>query len=722
MIHWKEYDGYYKCTADTIYTCDTETSSYWILPDGRITGYDAKFSNEEYNEMVCGAVVYIWMLGINDDVIYGRDLHELPAALAKIREHAAEDIIVYIHNLAYDFQFFRNVFNFSEVFARTQRKPMYARAAGIEFRCSYMLTRLSLDSWGKQLNLEAKKMTGLLDYHVLRSPKTKLTADELKYCEFDIKTMYYGLRRYQMKYGSVKDIVLTQTGEVRKPVKQMFTKDNGYHFKITKLQPTTFEEYTRMKAAFWGGDTHANRRNACKKHKHVGSFDKTSDYPYQMCAEKYPMTRFMQCSTDLRFMKPDIYAYIIMLDLYGVKSKCCTTYISKSHTVLADAGWCVNLDKVYNRKTGERLIVPKRRKKLVCDNGRIIDAEHVVLTITEQDLPIIKACYEIREMKVSAVWRSRKEYLPKKYIEFILDLYEKKTQLKDEKDFEDLYMQSKQFLNSLFGMMVTDILMADIKFKDNTWLEVEDLTADQITDKLQEIHKKWYKNDLAYQWGIWVTAYARRELLEAVLYVGDDECYHDTDSVKMLHYWKYFDYFRMKDAEMDEKLKAMCDYYDIDFERTRPRKKNGKGAAVPLGHWNFEAVYREAVFEGAKKYCYNTASKDYTCYDYKKKKWVHVHNIHITVAGVPKAAAAELHHISEFHDGLEFDRETCGKKLLIYLDGNNACVELPDGYVVKDKYAVCMRNNGYTLGITDEYAAVIGVINDSKGIIRFNVA
>ena len=722
MIHWKEYQSYYKCTADTIYTCDTETSSYWIDPYGKVTGYDAKYSNEEFNAMACGAVVYIWMIGIDDDVIYGRELRELPAALAKIREHAADDIIVYVHNLAYDFQFFRNVFDFSEVFARTQRKPMYARASGIEFRCSFMLTRLSLDSWGKQMKLEAKKQTGLLDYHILRSPKTKLNNDELLYCEYDIKTMFYGLKRYKMKYGSVKDIVLTQTGEVRKPVKQMFQKDNGYHFKITHLQPNDFEEYKRMKAAFWGGDTHANRRNACKKHKHVGSFDKTSDYPYQMCAEKYPMTKFMQTSTDLRFLKPETYAYIIMLELVHVRSKRSTTYISKSHTVLADPGWKVNLDKIYDRKTGKLRKVPKKRKKLVCDNGRIIDAERVVLTITEQDLPIIKECYDYDEMIVSAVWRSRKDYLPKKYIEFILDLYEKKTQLKGEKDFEDLYMQSKQFLNSLFGMMVTDILMADIKFEDNTWCEVFDLTDKQIDDKLAELHEKWYRNDLAYQWGIWVTAYARRELLEAVLYVGDDECYHDTDSVKMLHYWKYFDYFKEKDAEMDLKLKAMCEYYDIDFERTRPRKDNGKGKAVPLGHWDFEAVYREAVFEGAKKYCYNLASRPYSCYDKKKKKWVQMHNIHITVAGVPKAAAAQLHHIKEFKDGLEFNRETCGKKLLVYLDGNNACVTLPDGYEVTDKYAVCMRNNGYTLGISDDYAFVIGVINDNKGIIRFNVA
>ena len=502
MIHWKEYQSYYKCTADTIYTCDTETSSYWINPYGKVTGYDAKYSNEEFNAMACGAVVYIWMIGIDDDVIYGRELRELPAALAKIREHAADDIIVYVHNLAYDFQFFRNVFDFTEVFARTQRKPMYARASGIEFRCSFMLTRLSLDSWGKQMKLEAKKQTGLLDYHILRSPKTKLNADELLYCEYDIKTMFYGLKRYKMKYGTVKDIVLTQTGEVRKPVKQMFQKDNGYHFKITHLQPNDFEEYKRMKAAFWGGDTHANRRNACKKHKHVGSFDKTSDYPYQMCAEKYPMTKFMQTSTDLRFLKPETYAYIIMLELVHVRSKRSTTYISKSHTVLADPGWKVNLDKIYDRKTGKLRKVPKKRKKLVVDNGRIIDAERVVLTITEQDLPIIKACYDYDEMIVTEVWRSRKDYLPKKYIEFILDLYEKKTQLKGEKDFEDLYMQSKQFLNSLFGMMVTDILMADIKFEDNTWCEVFDLTDKQIDDKLAELHEKWYRNDLAYQWGI----------------------------------------------------------------------------------------------------------------------------------------------------------------------------------------------------------------------------
>lgn len=722
MIHWKDYTGYYRCTSDTIFTCDTETSSYWILPDGRITGYKEEFTNEEYNNMPCGAVVYIWMIGIDDDVIYGRELRELPECIKMIREHVSEDIIIYVHNLAYDFQFFRNVFDFTDVFARTQRKPMYARAAGCEFRCSYMLTRLSLDSWGKQLNLEAKKQSGLLDYHVLRSPKTKLSEDELTYCEADIKTMYYGLRRYKMKYGSVKDIVLTQTGEVRKPVKQMFQKNNGYHFKITHLQPFDFEEYKRMKAAFWGGDTHANRRNACKKHKHVGSFDKTSDYPYQMCSEKFPMTRFMKTSTDLRFMKPDVYAYIIMLELIGVKSKCSTSYISKSHTALADPGWKVNLDKIYDTKTKKLRRIPKKRKKLVCDNGRIIDCERVVLAITEQDLDIIKRCYDIKEMKVIAVWRSRKDYLPKCYIEFILDLYEKKTQLKGEKDFLDLYMQSKQFLNSLFGMMVTDILMPDIGFKDNTWLEVADLTDKQIDDKLDELQKKWYRNDLAYQWGIWVTAYARRELLEAVLHVGDDECYHDTDSVKMLHYWKYFDYFKEKDAEMDAKLKAMCDYYDIDFERTRPRKDNGKGEAVPLGHWDFETVYREAKFEGAKKYCYNLASAPYECYDKKKKKFVHMHNIHITVAGVPKAAASQLRSIDEFKDGLEFNRETCGKKLLIYLDGNNACITLPDGYVVKDKYAVCMRNNGYTLGIKDEYATVIGAINDAKGIIRFNVA
>lgn len=681
MIYWKEYNDFEKCTSNDIYSFDCETSSYWITPAGDVTAYDASVPSEVYNEdYTAGACVYIWMFGINDTVLYGRELDELPKLLKKLRANILPEAmpIIFVHNLAYDFQFVRNVLDISDMFARQIRKPMKFLAAGFEWRCSYMLTRLSLDAWAKSLHIKGiKKQKGLLDYLTLRSPKTKLTEDELKYCEFDIICMYHGLKKFVEKYGAIEKIPLTQTGEVRKVVTDLYKKDNGHRWRMTDLQPKTVDEYKRLRAVFMGGDTHANRKNSCKTHRNVASFDKTSDYPYQCCAEKFPSTRFVKVSRNLDRIDPENYAYIIMARMWKVESKISSTYIPRSHTVAVRKG--------------------------TYDNGRIINAECVTMAMTEQDYWIIKQAYNIERWEVISVYRSRKKYLDKKYINYILDLYEYKTTLKGDPEQTDLYAQSKQFINSLYGLMVTDILMSDVKFENGQWMEPQKLTPEDVQGKLNKIQERWYKNSVAYQFGVWVTAYARRELWEMILCCGDDECYHDTDSVKMIHYQKYIDVFKAKDEIMDRKLRKMCEYYDIDFERTRPLKPNGKPA--PLGHWDFEAVYRQARFEGAKKYCYNFRNRD----------------IHITVAGVPKAAAAQLTNISQFRDGLVFDRETCGKKLVTYLDGCNPHCILPDGYKVRHSFAINMRNNSYKMGITEEYSVMVQEINEHKGILKYGI-
>lgn len=682
MIHWKQYNFRFM-NEDTIYTFDTETSSYWVKPDGSVTAYDPSISNDEYNnDLKAGAVVYIWMIGINDTVIYGRELDELPEALKQIVYHATGTPIIYIHNAGYDFQFLRSVLNIEEVFSRLIRKPMKFTANDCEFRCSYMLTRLSLETWGE--SLEYQKQVGKLDYLKLRSPLTPLTSDELMYCEYDLLVMYAGLKKFRERYEEIKNIPLTQTGEVRRPVRNMFKKNMGYLHKITDLQPKTVNEYKRLRAVFRGGETHANRKYSCQILHDLGSFDKTSDYPYQMCAEKFPMSRFVATSKDLRFIKADSYAYIIEIVLYNVKVKTSNTYISRSHCQAV--------------------------KKGKYDNGRIISAEKVATCITEQDWFTIKEMYDIESYEVVAVFRSRKQYLPKEFIEYILELYEYKTTLKDVEGKEELYMQSKQFLNSLFGMSVTDIILPDISYSMNDWIKKE-VTEEDVQNKLDDLQAHFFKNFLAYQWGVWVTAYARRELMRAVIYTDEDEAYHDTDSCKCLNWRKYkTEYFEKENQIMDEKLRKMCIFYGIDFEKTRPQKPDGTKA--PLGHWDFEGYYSSFKTLGAKKYAYiDLHNEDGTI---KKKN----KGIHVTVSGVPKKeAAALLPDLESFKEGFIFDREKCGRKLLTYLDGTNQQVKLPDGYIVHHAYAANMRNNSYTLGITDEYAAVIQEINDCKGIL-----
>ena len=706
MIYWKDYN-FTDLSPDTVFCFDTEATSFWIRGDGSITGYKAEITNEQYNAMAPGGIVYIWMFSINDTVLYSRYLSELPELLAKISEYSPIDHpVVYVHNLAYDFQFLRNVIHFKpeDVFARTRRKPMYARTpAGIEFRCSYMLTRLSLKAWGE--SLDVKKQSGLLNYDEIRTPLTPLSEAELKYCEYDLLVMYRGILKYMSKYGKIADIPLTQTGEVRKVVKKMYQKNNGYHFKVTGLQPKTYNEYKRLKAVFAGGETHANRLyvssqgefknpvtkkitkiNQDKILKNVGSFDKTSDYPYQMCAERFPMSRFVKTSNDLRFLKPETYAYIIELHLINVRCITNTTYIARSH--------CVSV------------------KNGVYDNGRLISADAVALCITELDYMTIDEMYTFTIDEVVAVYRSRKAYMSKQYIEYILELYEYKTTLKGDPSKVDLYAQSKQFINSLYGMEVTDIIMPDVGYNNNSWDDYKPLTADEIQQRLDTIQEKWWANNLAYQWGVWVTAYARRELMQAVLFCDAVECYHDTDSVKLLKWREYKYYFDFQNTIMDQKLKAMCNFYDIDFERTRPLKPNGKPA--PLGHWDFEGIYPKFKTLGAKKYAY---------YYMFEPDGVTIkpenYGMHVTIAGVPKKEGSEiLKDLRDLKEGFVFDREKCGKKLITYIDDVNPLVTFPDGYTVDQIHGVNLRNIEYTVSQTAEYAETIMQINEAKGFLK----
>lgn len=692
MTHWKMHNFKFM-NSDTIYTLDTETSSFWVKPDGTVTGYDKRISSKTYNDKFkAGAVCYIWMIGINDTVIYGRELDEIVECLESVVKHAEGTPIFYIHNAGYDFQFLRSVLTIENVFARTVRKPMYFEANNCIFRCSFMLTRLSLETWGE--SLEYQKQVGKLDYNKLRSPLTKLTADEMKYCEYDLLVMYAGLKKFLYKYESLEKIPLTQTGEVRKPVKDLFKGNISYMHKITDMQPRTVNEYKRLRAVFAGGETHANRINSCKIINDVGSFDKTSDYPYQMCSEKFPMSRFIATTKDLRFLQPDRFAYIIEIVFYNVKCKYSTTYISRGHCQAV--------------------------KKGVYDNGRVISADMIAICITEQDWLTIKEMYEIERYEVVAVFRSRKAYLPKTFIEYILQLYAYKTTLKGVAGKEELYLQSKQFLNSLYGMCVTDIIMPDVSYVNNDWTRTEQTEA-SVQEKLDEIQSKFYKNYLAYQWGVWVTAYARRELMKAILYCNEDEVYHDTDSCKTKNWRKYkSEYFEKQNSEMDKKLKAMCDFHDIDFEKTRPEKKNKKKA--PLGYWEFEGYYREFKTLGAKKYAYkDLCNEDGTItivHDEEGNVIVDNSGIHVTISGVPKKSGSKLlPDLESFADNFTFDRELSGCKLLTYIDGTNPEVELPDGYKVHHPFACNMRNNSYTIGITSEYAAIIQEINECKGIL-----
>lgn len=156
------------------------------------------FDIETSSVYVCeekAAFAYIWMIsiGVNSPVYYGRSWEDFLLVCSELQSTLklsdARRLVVYVHNLGYEFQFMRKYFSWLEVFAVAERKPIKALCNfGIEFRDSYILSGYSLANTAKNMvKHNIKKLEGDLDYKLVRHEETELTDEELAYCENDVK-------------------------------------------------------------------------------------------------------------------------------------------------------------------------------------------------------------------------------------------------------------------------------------------------------------------------------------------------------------------------------------------------------------------------------------------------------------------------------------------------------------------------------------------------------
>lgn len=651
--------------CNDIMVLDIEVTSAWLTPKGKLIGYKKGKSNEYWNDLQPLSLCYIWQFSFNDTVYYGRELKDFE----KVLQDIPSDIqcVIWVHNLSYEFHFLNNFLEWKSVFARSPHKPMKcvpAKYPNIEFRCSYMLTRLSLASWGKQIGYH--KAVGDLDYEQIRTPLTKLTNKELGYCEDDVLVVYHGIQTYLKQYGTIRDIPLTQTGTVRRVIKEKLTADPKYVKFIKRLVPEDAEEYRMLMQVFSGGYTHANRYYSGQVQSGIiKHFDFASSYPSVMVCEKYPMTPWVtEWELDLpsdEDMQEN--AYIMKLKITYVNCKTFNTYIQAS------------------KCEGENIKY---------DNGRVIKADWIELYVTEQDWLTIRDTYTWETCEVLEKYSSVKDYLPKEYVEYILELYHNKTTLKDVAGMEDLYMQSKQYINSLFGMTVTAIVQPDVEFNGTEW-KVNNLTEEEVNDhldKLRSSRPRERRYFLSYSWGCWVTAYARRNLWKCLIPNDANVMYCDTDSLFILGDVN----FEWYNKDVNNKMLKACKDQGLDYQKTRPLTPKGK--PKPLGIFAPEDDCTEFITLGAKRYV---------------ERWKSDGKLHLTVSGINKDAVALLKNdIENFKDGFNFDKDAdCVHKQLATYVTDMPTVKYPDGYVSTYKQGINMRRTGYQLTMTDEYKALI---------------
>ena len=648
---------------------DIETSSFYEDKNGVI------YTNDDYRKLKNTvkaekkAIMYIWQFAIEENVIIGRTWNDFLYFCKKLYDFLnlkERYIVVYVHNLSYEFQFICKWFNWIDIFADSERKPIKATTdTHFIFKCSYRLSGYSLEVLANNLKSHnIKKMVGDLDYNLIRNSKTPISKEELKYCENDVLIVTSYIDEQINEFGNIEKIPLTQTGKVRRYVRKQCFQNKEYQYFIKEL---TIEkpEYMLLKNAFMGGFTHCNAMYTNKICQNVTSYDFTSSYPTVLISEKYPMSKgkevYITTETELLNL---IKNYCVLVDLQFTNIK--TSFMYEQ---IISYSKCRNV------------------KNPLINNGRIVQAETLTITCTDVDFLNIRDFYKWDNMKIGLCYIYKKDYLPKEFIKTILHLYKSKTELKGVDGKEVEYLHSKELLNSLYGMCVTSIVHDTVNFNGSEWT-----TENGNLDEELKNYNTDKNRFLFYHWGVWCTAYARNNLYTGIKECKDDYIYSDTDSIKIFNADKHKMYFQKYNEWIVQKLEKCLKYHNIPLDYISP--KTIKGETKTLGIWDFDGFYTDFKTLGAKRYIYRKDDK-----------------ISITVCGLSKKSGKEFIENQQkpflfFNDGMFVDCEHTGKMTHTYIDReieNIITDYLGNQAYYHEKSFIHLEKTDYLLSLSDMY-------------------
>lgn len=573
-------------------------------------------STEIMNQKI--AYMYIWQFGINGYVIFGRTWDEFKELVKLLNQELTLSdelrLPVYVHNLNFEHSFIKSIFNFSDIFKIDGRGVAYAAIEeGLEFRCSYMLTGLNLYEVGKNLKkYRCNKQVGDLDYRKIRHHLTRLTRKEIMYAIYDVRVVMCDIMERIEAEGNIAKIPMTKTGYVRRDVRNAVLGNRMAKRVIQDLK-LTVEEYEMAEAALASGFVHSNFVYNSEVVENVKSKDITSDYIAIMASEPFPMSNGKK-------VVPESYEEF---EDY-IANYCCLMTLSFDNLRVKDNAPDGIISECNAEIVGDSLI----------DNGRVRKADSLTITVTEQDYLNICEYYDFDpDFYVVDMYIYKKRYLPTVIIEKALEYFEKKNLLKGVPGMETEYNWNKTNLNAIFGMMIAKIVH-------------------EGEDKAEAIEN--YNNSKTrfnwFPWGVWICAYARRRLLQAILECGDDYVYSDTDSVKYINAEAHEEYFDYDNAVTTYKLKRALTFLGIDTNKLTP---NGKC----LGDWEDDGDYKRFKTIGAKRYMYEDQDGV----------------IHTTVSGLSKKAGLEYYNkidnpFDEFADQKQIPVEYAQSFRSVYLE------------------------------------------------------
>lgn len=665
-----------ECLVETInglkieyaYSYDEYNYNFNIYGDGKeysknFITFDIETSKYDKGNDEIETFMYIWQACIDEHVIFGSTWEEFKNFLYKCynRLNTSKKVVIYIHNLSYEFQFMKNFFEWEDVFATDEHVILKACTNKFEFRCSYKLSNMSLEKFIENTPNHYYIKGSDFSYNKLRLPGKSLEKHEYGYCYNDVRGLYHSIL-HKLEDDTLESIPLTSTGYVRRDCRNALRgREYRKQFKKSEID---LEMYKKLLRAFRGGNTASSRYFANMIIDNVKSYDISSSYPYVMMSYEYPNGPFMYTSIDSRDT----------LDKYN--RKYCT---------IAEYSF-INL-RLKNKYAPIPYVSISKCNKADSDalvyNGRVLEGRFFEMTLTNVDFEIIDRMYDYDEMYVTDFYFARKKLLPKPLREQILKYFTDKTTLKGIDEMYYFYMKQKNKLNAIYGMSVSHIV------HENYMFDTKDFTITRETmseERKNEELKKYFKSRnsfLCFQWGVWVTAYARARLQELIDIIGIDVVYCDTDSVK------YIGDYETEIEKINRNVIERENDVDVLFHVQH------EGEKVYMGVWEKEKPYNRFITLGAKKYAYEQNGK-----------------LGVTVSGLNKKNAPlelkEKGGLEAFKNGTIFTN--AGRVSATYVDTKIHKLSINGKEIINGSY-VTLLDTTYTLGITD---TMLSIINSCK--------
>lgn len=626
------------------------------------------------------AVMYVWQMAIGKNVVMGRKWEEFICLLNRIKKLLKPletyRAIIFVHNLGYEFQFMRNWLDINNAemnFFKEQRRPLVVtHSEFFEFRDSMAITNSTLSKLAKDYT-NTQKCVGDLDYNIIRNNETPLTLEEEGYCHNDVLILSEFYEWYWREcIIKLNKAVMTGTSILLTEVKEEYSK-SGFNKYLKAKKPKTEEDYLyAVNWIFRGGYTHGNvvfMNQIFNEYDRILGVDITSSYPATMLTKYFPgeWNDYKFTTIDEFNNLCENFCVIFEAQFFGIKST--------THHTLESKSKCIFL-------TDDAEI----------DNGRVRQAESMVVALTELDWQSYKEFYSWSNVIISKIRYAKRMPLAKYLVNTMLKYYKLKAVLKSE---GKPYAIEKAKVNTFYGMCVKKLNADGIQYENGEWKKVD----------AQSFEKQMKKTCLSTYDGIYITAHSRRKLLDLVYkfeQYGYDVLYCDTDSIKVLDADKgAIAIIEAENTKILKEVKNSLKYYNKGYDKEY----------LDLGEWDIEYKIGDVRYFkmlGSKRYCIST---------YIDNKWHH----NQTIAGAPKNILFRdcnteediVNVYNSFCDDLVIPR--C-KKTAMYID-EPTTVDV-NGVVQRELSSIALVDCDFSLSLVDTFLDLISTMENLQGETR----